>query len=201
MKGTMESVRSAPVGPGIVESLGESLFSAADLIDRVPRASLTRTTPCGEWDVLGVINHLAAVTEKFGRFAAGATGPIRQLRGDLVGEQPARGFRRIVEAAIGSWRAHPEALDTVCILPFGQFDGATAAGINLFDAVVHQWDIAIGADLDHEVNDELAAVALPVAQLLVTDEARRAGHYAMPAASGPDSRPGDRLLAWAGRRR
>jgi hypothetical protein len=32
----------------------------------------------------------------------------------------------------------------VCVLPFGSFDGATAAGINLFDAVVHQWDIAVG---------------------------------------------------------
>ncbi len=197
----MERVLGAPVGPGIVQNLGESLLSVADLVDRVPRESLTRATPCGNWDVLGVINHLAAVTEKFGRFAAGSTGPIRQLRGDLVGDQPAQSFRRIVEAALGSWRDHPRALETVCILPFGRFDGATAAGISLFDAVVHRWDIAVGADLDHAMNDELAAVALPVAQLLVTDGARRAGHYGPPLASGPDAAPGARLLALAGRRR
>jgi uncharacterized protein (TIGR03086 family) len=202
----VEVVLGAPVGPGIVQDLGTSLLSAAGLVDRVPRESLTRATPCGDWDVLAVINHLAAVTEKFGRFAAGSTGPIRQLRGDLLGDQPARSFRRIIETALGSWRDQPGALGAVCILPFGRFDGATAAGINLFDAVVHRWDIAVGADLDQEMNDELAAVALPVARLLVTDEARRAGHYGPPPASGPDTEsgpgaePGARLLALAGRR-
>jgi uncharacterized protein (TIGR03086 family) len=196
----VEGVQGAPVGPGIIQNLGASLLSAADLIDRVPREMLARATPCGDWDVLGVINHLAAVTEKFGRFAAGSTGPIRQLRGDLVGEQPARSFRRIVGQAMDAWRDHPDVLETVCILPFGRFDGATAAGINLFDAVIHQWDIAVGADLDQQMNDALAAVALPVAGLLVTDEARRSGHYGASIASGPDAPPRARLLALAGRR-
>ena len=196
----MDLVQSAPMGPGIVQNLGESLLSAADLIDRVPRASLAAATPCADWDVFGVINHLAAVTEKFGRFAAGSTGLIRQLGGDLVGDEPARSFRRIVGRALEAWRDHPEVLETVCILPFGRFDGATAAGINLFDAVVHQWDIAAGADLDHAVNDDLSAVALPVARLLVTDEARRSDHYGAPVAPGPDALPSARLLALVGRR-
>jgi hypothetical protein len=32
----------------------------------------------------------------------------------------------------------PGALTAVCVLPFGSFDGATAAGINLLDPVIHQ---------------------------------------------------------------
>ena len=72
--------------------------------------------------MLDLINHLAAVTEKFGRLAAGTPGPIRQLSGDLVGTQPARKFRDIAEAAASTWREHPEALTAVCVLPFGSFD-------------------------------------------------------------------------------
>ena len=120
-----------------------------------------------------VINHLAAVTEKFGRFAAGTPGVMHQLPGDLVGTQPAEKFRDIAEAAASTWREHPEALTAVCVLPFGSFDGATAAGINLFDAVIHQWDIATGAGIDHQISEELAVIALSVAPLLVTEGARR----------------------------
>ena len=149
--------------------------------------------------MLDLINHLAAVTEKFGRLAAGTPGPIRQLSGDLVGTQPARKFRDIAEAAASTWREHPEALTAVCVLPFGSFDGATAAGINLFDAVIHQWDIATGAGIDHQISEELAVVVLRVTPLLVTDQARRSGHYAVPIVPPAGAPPGVRLLAAAGR--
>jgi uncharacterized protein (TIGR03086 family) len=196
----MDSVRSARLGPEITGQLSDALSRAAALVDRVPQRSLTQASPCPGWRVLDVINHLAAVTEKFGRFASGAPGPVRQLPGDLVGTQPAQRFREFAEVAARNWQEHPAALTAVCVLPFGSFDGATAAGISLFDAVVHQWDIAVGAGLDHEMNGDLAAVALSVASLLVTTEARLSGRYAPPfrlPASAPASA---RLLAATGRR-
>ena len=146
-----------------------------------------------------VIGHLAAVTEKFGRFAAGTAGPVRQLPGDLAGTQPAKRFRDVAEAAASTWREHPGALTAVCVLPFGSFDGATAAGINLFDAVIHQWDIAAGAGIDHTISEELAVVAFSVAPLLVTGQARLSGHYAAPALPPAGAPPSARLLAATGR--
>jgi uncharacterized protein (TIGR03086 family) len=195
----MEIVQSAHLGAGIAGQLGDALFSAAALVDRVPQRSLGQATPCPSWSVRDVINHLAAVTEKFGRFAAGTPGPIRQLPGDLVGTQPAKKFRDIAKAAASAWGEHPEALTAVCVLPFGSFDGATAAGINLFDAVIHQWDIATGAGIDYQISEELAAVALSVAALLVTDEARRSGHYGVPVVPPAAAPPSVRLLAATGR--
>jgi uncharacterized protein (TIGR03086 family) len=194
----VEIVR-AHLGPRIAGQLGDALFSAAALVDRVPPRSLTRPTPCPGWNVLDVVNHLAAVTEKFGRFAAGEPGLVRQLAGDLVGPRPARKFRQLTEAAARSWLDHPGALTAVCVLPFGSFDGATAAGISLFDAVIHQRDIAAGAGIDHEMSEELAAVALGVAGLLITDQARLAGHYAGPVTARPGAPPSLRLLAASGR--
>jgi len=195
----VETVRTAQLGPGIVDQLSEALGSAAALIDGLPQAAFTAATPCGGWRVIDVVNHLAGVTEKFGRFAAGAPSPIRQRRGDLVGTQPAEGFRELADAALGAWREHPEALSAECVLSFGSFDGATAAGINLFDAVVHRWDIAVGAGADTEMSEELAGVALRVAHLLVTDEARRSGQYATALDAQADASASARLLAAAGR--
>lgn len=85
------------------------------------------------------------------------------------------------------------------MLSFVSFGGATAAGINLFDAVIHQWDIAVGAGVDHAISEELAVVALSVAPLLVTSQARRSGQYAAPAPLPAGAPPGARLLAVTGR--
>jgi uncharacterized protein (TIGR03086 family) len=195
----VDIVRSARLGAEIADQLSDALFSAAALVDAVPQRSLMLATPCRGWSVLDVVNHLAAVTEKFGRFAAVTPGPVRQLRGDLVGTPPAKKFRELTGAAARSWHEPPGALTAVCALPFGSFDGATAAGINLFDAVIHQWDIAVGAGIDHEMSEELAAVALRVAGLLLTDEARLSGHYAAPFLPPAGAPPSVRLLAATGR--
>jgi len=192
-------VQRADVDARIVDQLSEALVAAAVLVDGLPPHALARTSPCPGWTVLDVVNHLTAVTEKFGRFAAGTRGVIRQLPGDLVGSEPADPFRAQAETAVNAWRAHPEALEAVCVLPFGSFDGATAAGINLVDAVVHSWDIATGAGVEPAMSEDLAGVALRIVDLLVTDEARHGGHYAA-AIVPPLGVPGSaRLLAATGR--
>jgi len=195
----MEDVRTADLGPGIIGQLSQALMAAGTVIDALPGPSFRMATPCPGWTVLDVVNHLGAVTDKFGRFAAGGDQPIHQLQGDLVGADPAQGFRQVVDVAITAWADHPEALDAVCVLPFGRFDGATAAGINVFDAVVHQWDIAVGAGVRVDLSDELALVALRVADLLVTAEAQGSGHYAAPGVPPADAGPLGRLLAATGR--
>ena len=124
----MEIIRSAHLGSQVVGQLSEALVSAAALVDELPQRSLGQATPCRGWSVLDVISHLAAVTEKFGRFAAGTAGPVHQQPGDLVGTQPAKSFRDIAEAAVITWREHPGALTAVCVLPFGS---AAASAISV----------------------------------------------------------------------
>jgi uncharacterized protein (TIGR03086 family) len=175
------------------------LLSIATLIDRLEPEALSAPTPCAEWRVIDVIDHLAAVTEKFGRFAAGERDIVRQRHDRLIGSAPAREFRSIIEAALNEWERHPEALHGVCLLPFGSFDGRSAAAINVFDAVVHQWDIAVGASVAHDIDEHLAVVALGGAALFVNDAARAAGHFTAPHNVPADASAATRLLAIAGR--
>jgi hypothetical protein len=53
--------------------------------------------------------------------------------------------------------------------------------------------------LDMTTSEELAAAALGVASLLVTDKARLPGHYAAPIPVPAGAPPSVRLLAAAGR--
>ena len=65
--------------------------------------------------------------------------------------------------------------------------------------MIHQWDIAAGAGIDHTISEELAVVAFSVAPLLVTGQARLSGHYAAPALPPAGAPPSARLLAATGR--
>lgn len=191
---------SAGLGPHVVDQLDRALGRAVGLVDRLPTGTLLRPTPCQGWTVRDVVNHLAAVTEKFGRFAAGAESPIRQLHGDLLGPDPPGSLRRFAGTALAAWRHHPEALVAECGLPFGCFDGATAAGINLLDAVVHAHDIAAGAGVDLAPDDALAELALAVVPLVVTAAGRSAGAFAAPESAEAGASATERLLAATGRR-
>jgi hypothetical protein len=71
--------------------------------------------------------------------------------------------------------------------------------MNLFDTVIHQWDIATGAGVHQQLNDDLALVALKVADLLVTDEARASGQFAVSEPPPPGASPSVRLLVVTGR--
>src|SRR5580700_7028929 len=101
----------AGLDPRIVDRLADALDRAARLIDGLNPDAYSLPSPCRGWSVIDVINHLAAVTEKFGRFAAGLPGPIRQRQGDLVGSAPAACFRAVVEVAMTAWHVHPEAIE------------------------------------------------------------------------------------------
>jgi uncharacterized protein (TIGR03086 family) len=182
---------------GVVEHLGRQLQRVARLVDLVPTDGWVRPTPCPDWDVRALVNHVAVVTEKFTRFARGEDGLVVEDRRDWLGAEPAIGFREVVDDSGDAWAAHPEALDRTCLLPFGDFDGTTAAAINLFDAVVHEWDLATALGGPWQPADGAVEAALLVAELLVTPEARASGQFGPERST--DSTPHGRLLALTGR--
>jgi hypothetical protein len=128
-------MKSTTGDASVIGDLREVLLSAATFIEGIGPGALGARTPCVDWCVIDVIDHLASVTEKFGRFAAGERGVIRQRHGGLIASAPAHDFRVIVESALSEWDRHPDALEAICLLPFGSFDGRTVARINVFDAV------------------------------------------------------------------
>jgi predicted trehalose synthase len=91
------NVASAGLDASVVGSLRAALADVSGLVDRLVGQAFDMSTPCDGWTVRDVMNHLAAVTEKFSRFAAAASsGPIRQRHGDLLGTEPRRMFRSIL---------------------------------------------------------------------------------------------------------
>ena len=167
-------------------------------LDAAAGADLGRPTPCAGWDLRTLLDHLndsllalheaAALGRVFpdtGDYAAGpAVDPVAVLRDRatrLVGVWTPPVPRR--EVALGEL-----ALSTAVV---------TTAGA--LEVTVHGWDVARACGADRPVPPALATGLLDLAPLLVAD-GDRPSRVAAPVRAPLGAAPGDRLVAFLGRR-
>jgi uncharacterized protein (TIGR03086 family) len=170
----------------------------------VQRAQLLRdeqwsaSTPCTEWDVRALVNHLAGEYLWMAPLLAGQT--IAEVGdrfdGDVLGDSP---LQRLVDAqrqAVAAVQA-PDALARTVHLSFGDTPASEYAMQMTVDSTIHAWDLARGMNGDDVLDPEL--VDLVYANMLENAESWRSG-----GAFGPETRPVDdskqaKLIALTGR--
>lgn len=122
-------------------------------------------TPCGEWDVRDVTNHL--IYENLWAAALFAGKTIEEvgdrLEGDLTGDDPSVEFAKSVEAATAIVSA-PGAMVANCHISGGDVPGSEYACQLFMDLFIHGWDIATGAGQDQTLDPGLIALCMPVAE-------------------------------------
>jgi uncharacterized protein (TIGR03086 family) len=193
----MAGLEGAEPGARSISLLEGALGRTGDVIHLLHAEAMATPSMCERWSVADVVAHVVAVTEKFTAFANGDTDRPRQAALRAVAD-PARAYDDAAAASRAAWRSNRDALERTCHLAFGDFDGGTAAGINMFDALLHGWDIAAAVGVLYEPDDDACNLALDIARRLVTPASRAQGHYA-PATRRTQPTPFARLLAVTGR--
>jgi uncharacterized protein (TIGR03086 family) len=154
-------------------------------------------TPCDEWTVRDVVNHLVYEQLWVPHLLRGET--VQQVGdrydGDVLGEDPIAAWDAAVEDSLSSW------LDTdpgqIVHLSFGDFAASDYADQMLLDLVVHGWDLSRGADLDEAMNADAVAHSLSFARAnapMLTGS----GAFGTPQATSATD-PQSELLALLGR--
>jgi uncharacterized protein (TIGR03086 family) len=166
------------------------------IVEQVSPGQLTGSTPCTEWDVRELLNHLIGGNAMFAMLAAGGTLP--DMSGgmpDFVGDDPAASYRATFAQALDAWRAlDPEA--TVA-LPFGPTPAPMAMGIHLMETTVHGWDVARATGQEAVIDDEHANATLALAQGMFAKGRRPVFGPEVPV---PEDAPAsDRLVGLLGR--
>ncbi len=181
-----------------VELFAASIARMADRVDRIDDQQWTAPTPCSEWDVRALVNHVCGEQLWAPHLVAGAT--IDQVGdrydGDVLGDDPRATFR---QAAARSTDAFAGAdLDATVHLSFGDVPCAVYLEQMLADAEVHGWDLAKALDEPAELDPETASELLPGAK--AQEELLRASGLFGPAVDvDDDASDAHKLLALFGR--
>jgi uncharacterized protein (TIGR03086 family) len=158
------------------------------------------STPCTEWDVRQVANHLIGENLWAAELYQGRTiqDVGSKLDGDLAGNDPAAAYRSSVDVVSGTVTTS-DAMEATCHLSFGDYSGSDYASQLFMDTLIHGWDIAKATQQDTRLDAELVAACLPIAEQ-ITSQFRSAGVFGENLPVGADADAQTRLLALVGRK-
>lgn len=157
---------------------------------------LAAATPCPEWDVRALLDHVLGAGRMFTLVNAGhQVGPDA---GDLVGTDPSSAIADGAKDNVDAWR-RPGALDGDRTYPFGTFPAPAALLLNITEVVVHTWDLAKAIDQDPTIDPEVATVVYEFWEPMSLDPMRASGAFGPPIQVDATSSPSHRLLGYLGR--
>jgi uncharacterized protein (TIGR03086 family) len=184
-----------------VQMLQRAVDDAGRLVDRVSPDELANPTPCSEWTVRDLINHVTGGATMFAISAEQGSVPDeemgRLMTGDNLGTDYKGAFNTATARAMAAFR-QPSVLEKIVKLPFGEMPAGIALNIAVFDVTTHAVDLARATG--QTVGDtDLLEAALGMGQEMIGPELRQPGVFGpeQPAPSGASAE--DKLLAFAGR--
>lgn len=186
-------LRPGPGSPPTDElaSAEAALGALRHVLHPISRDELSKSTPCSEYDVMALTDHLMNSITLLGG-AAGAELPDRDSDDSVE--------RQIVGAArpaLDAW--HRRGLDGSVTIGPNELPATFAAGILSVEFLVHAWDYA--AATQHPINaaESLADYVLGLAKKVITPEGRATVGFDDPVAVSDDASALDRLIAFTGR--
>jgi uncharacterized protein (TIGR03086 family) len=183
--------------------LGPAAKQMAELIEGVPDELLGAPTPCLEYTLGDLVDHIRQLTIAFTAAAKKDTAGMKSGRapGDAenLGDDWRTRIPRDLSALAEAWR-EPAAWTGMTMAGGIDLPGELAGIITLDELVVHGWDVAraSGQDFDQD-RESLEAVYAFVKQFSSAGEEARGGMFG-PEVAVPDDAPLlDRLLGLTGR--
>ncbi|MGQ0840726.1 TIGR03086 family metal-binding protein [Actinokineospora sp.] len=131
-----------------------AIESTGSIIDGLDDAQLDAPTPCTEWTVRGVIQHMVENNHRtVDKLAGRPETPV------APGLDPRADYRESAAVFTAAF-ADGTALAVPYEMALGTFTGAVALGIHFTDVLVHGWDIGTAVGIDVLIEDDLAEAAL-----------------------------------------
>ncbi|MBN4064638.1 TIGR03086 family protein [Dehalococcoides mccartyi] len=176
-----------------------SLNSTIKFVNNVADDAWTNDTPCADWDVKAVVNHI--VYENVWMVALFSGRTIAEVgsefEGDLVGDDPTGAYLRTANE-VKAILAEPDAMSRTCQISSGPITGADYAKELFLDSLIHGWDIAIGSKQDAKLDPYLVEQCTPLGQAIADNDSYRSAFKASTANSTSEN-PQTHLLALLGR--
>jgi uncharacterized protein (TIGR03086 family) len=191
------------VGADLIADLAATSSELERLISVVRPEQWGAPTPCSEWSVRNLVNHLVGSTLLFADALRGQPVPppdeLRQrsqqdrLRADATGA-----YHRAVDALLTLFR-QPGALDRQVEVPVGTVSGVVALHLRLVETLVHGWDLARSTGQPVSFDQRVAEQELEFTRFQLRHVPPERSPFAASQPVSQDAPPLDRLVALLGR--
>ncbi|MFJ6616858.1 TIGR03086 family metal-binding protein [Kitasatospora sp. NPDC091335] len=177
----------------------EALAAFGERVRLVTPGQWDSPTPCSDWSVRDLVNHLTGEQLWVPDLLMGATiGEVGgRYDGDVLGDDPLGAWTDAAEAAREAW-AVPGATELTVHLSYGDASGRYYLDQLTTDLVIHSWDLAEGIGRHTRLPDGLVEFAL--GRFTGYGDLSGSGLFDPPLPVPGDAGPQTRLLALTGRR-
>lgn len=177
-----DELQSAEATLGVLQQVVHTLASD----------DLTKQTPCTEFDVSGLTDHLLSSITALGNMV---DADFSSLPDDTESVE-----RRIIGAArpaLDAWHRH--GLQGEVSLGQRAMPANVAVAVFSLEFLVHAWDYAVAVGRQVDAPDSLSEYVLGLAHKLIQPAQRGAGGFDPPVSVSDDAPVLDRLVAFTGR--
>ncbi|MEV6977925.1 TIGR03086 family metal-binding protein [Kitasatospora sp. NPDC093806] len=177
----------------------EALAAFTERVRLVTPGQWDAPTPCADWTVRDLVNHLTSEQLWVPELLMGSTVSEVGARfdGDVLGDDPVAAWTAAADAAREAF-AVPGAAELTVHLSFGDVSGQYYLDQLTADAVVHTWDLAEGIGRLTRLPADLVDFALD--EFTGYGDLSGSGLFDPPLPVPADAGPQTRLLALVGRR-
>jgi uncharacterized protein (TIGR03086 family) len=182
---------------GIGELLAMARERAVVVVRGISDEALVAPTPCAEYDVKALVNHLYQVIVQFQRLAAKEASDFGDTPDRVTGNAEWReGLALEADRLVAAWSVPGAEEGTT-----GGMDmpARLVGSMALLDLTVHVWDLARATGQDYPGADEAVVAELAGAVDTLAPTARKMGVFGEPAPEPEGASRFERLLARTGR--
>ncbi len=180
-----------------IDLLSSVLTKTGDVIEGVTPEQLARPTPCPDYDVAAMVDHLVGWVQSFDAAANGRTyeGDPSAVR---AGDDPAGQFRASADSLVAGWREH--GLDRTVSIAGGESPGEMAFNMTVMEYLTHGWDLAVATGQPVPFSEDEAQQVLARAERTLPPQYRGGDMPFGDIVPMPDDAPAiDRMIGFMGR--
>lgn len=180
------------------QTLRDTQAMTAEIIAKVGADQLGNSTPCDQWNVGQLIDHLVGA-QHWGTTTIQGTEMTDTGEGSSQADYQAI-FDQAAQDCASAFEADG-ALEKTVNPGFGDMPGAALMGMVLLDTFTHAWDLATATGQDNDLNPPLADALVGAAKAMGFDNFRSEdGGFFKPAVDAPDdANSATKLAAYLGR--
>ena len=180
------------------ELIAQASAATAEALAGLRTEHMSRATACDDFDVHGLVLHMAGVFDSSARAAGKAERTDEATPEELLGDDPAAALVGLSAAMAAAWEP-PDFFEGRTTFGTREMSAYMAGTISFFETLIHGWDLASATGQSLELPDDLAEAALATAQRICNDRAREFGAFGPEVAAPEGAGAFEQALALAGR--